>query len=230
MPALPLRFAPDRARRTHDEPAHRRNRCHPRRRRRLDLRAVARQLLSRRAGRTARELEYASRKLTAIEVNGTYYSTQKPATFAKWRDETPDDFVFSLKANRFATNRRVLAEAGESVQRFVDSGIAELGAEARADRVAVRADQTLRRRGLRGLPQAAARRGERPAAAARARRAPRQLQLRRLPGAGAPPRRGHGVHRLRRLPVVRRRHRRLRLRAHRCAPTRRCRRAARRRR
>jgi uncharacterized protein YecE (DUF72 family) len=73
-----------------------------------------------------RELEYASRKLTAIEVNGTYYSSQKPATFARWRDETPDDFVFSLKASRFATNRRVLAEAGESIQRFVSSGIAEL--------------------------------------------------------------------------------------------------------
>ena len=75
----------------------------------------------------ARELEYASRQLSAIEVNGTYYSTQKPATFAKWRDETPADFVFSLKASRFATNRRVLAEAGESVQRFVHSGIVELG-------------------------------------------------------------------------------------------------------
>jgi uncharacterized protein YecE (DUF72 family) len=74
----------------------------------------------------ARELEYASRQLSAIEVNGTYYSSQKPATFAKWRDETPDDFMFSLKASRFATNRRVLAEAGESVERFVHSGIAEL--------------------------------------------------------------------------------------------------------
>ncbi|WP_374562201.1 DUF72 domain-containing protein [Ideonella sp.] len=74
----------------------------------------------------SRELEFASRKLTAIEVNGTYYSSQKPETFAKWRDETPDDFVFSLKASRFATNRRVLAEAGESVERFVNSGIAEL--------------------------------------------------------------------------------------------------------
>lgn len=73
-----------------------------------------------------RELEYASRKLSAIEVNGTYYSSQKPATFAKWRDETPIDFMFSLKASRFATNRRVLAEAGESIQRFVNSGIAEL--------------------------------------------------------------------------------------------------------
>jgi len=74
----------------------------------------------------ARELEYASRRLTAIEINGTYYSSQKPATFAKWRDETPDDFMFSLKASRFATNRRVLAEAGESVERFVNQGIAEL--------------------------------------------------------------------------------------------------------
>ena len=74
-----------------------------------------------------RELQYASERLTAIEVNGTYYSSQKPATFAKWRNETPDGFVFSLKASRFATNRRVLAEAGDSVQRFVHSGIAELG-------------------------------------------------------------------------------------------------------
>jgi uncharacterized protein YecE (DUF72 family) len=75
------------------------------------------------------ELAYASRQLTAIEVNGTYYSTFKPATFAKWRDETPDDFVFSLKANRFATNRKVLATAGESISRFIDSGVSELGAK-----------------------------------------------------------------------------------------------------
>jgi len=74
-----------------------------------------------------RELEYASRQVTSIEVNGTYYSTQKPASFAKWRDETPDDFVFSLKASRYATNRKLLAEAGESIERFVGSGIAELG-------------------------------------------------------------------------------------------------------
>ena len=74
-----------------------------------------------------RELAHASRALTAIEVNSTYYSSQKPATFAKWRDETPDGFVFSLKASRYATNRKVLAEAGESVDRFVNGGIAELG-------------------------------------------------------------------------------------------------------
>ena len=75
----------------------------------------------------ARELGYASRQLTAIEVNGTYYSTMKPASFKKWHDDTPDDFVFSLKASRFATNRLVLADAGESIARFVDSGISELG-------------------------------------------------------------------------------------------------------
>ena len=75
----------------------------------------------------SRELEYASRQLSAIEVNGTYYGTLKPASFKKWHDETPDDFVFSLKASRYATNRRVLAEAGDSIQRFIDSGISELG-------------------------------------------------------------------------------------------------------
>jgi uncharacterized protein YecE (DUF72 family) len=75
----------------------------------------------------ARELSYAAGKLTAIEVNGTFYGSQKPSTFRKWADETPDDFVFSLKAPRFATNRRVLAEAGPSIEKFVESGISELG-------------------------------------------------------------------------------------------------------
>lgn len=73
-----------------------------------------------------RELEYASRKLTSIEINGTFYGSQKPESFAKWHDETPDDFVFALKGPRFATNRRVLAEAGESVERFFASGVLEL--------------------------------------------------------------------------------------------------------
>lgn len=74
----------------------------------------------------AKELQYASRQVTAIEVNGTFYSTFKPPTFQKWHSETPDDFVFALKANRFAVNRRVLGEAGPSIQRFLESGVSEL--------------------------------------------------------------------------------------------------------
>jgi uncharacterized protein YecE (DUF72 family) len=74
-----------------------------------------------------RELEFASRQLTAIEINGTYYRTQTPASYRKWAAETPDGFVFSVKALRFCTNRRVLADAGESVERFVNSGLAALG-------------------------------------------------------------------------------------------------------
>jgi uncharacterized protein YecE (DUF72 family) len=77
--------------------------------------------------RQADELNYASRKLTAIEINGTYYSSQKPETFAKWAADTPDDFVFSVKASRFCTNRRVLADAGESIDRFFAQGIDQLG-------------------------------------------------------------------------------------------------------
>ena len=73
-----------------------------------------------------RELEYASRQLTTIEINGTYYGSQKPESFARWHAETPDDFVFAVKGPRFATNRRVLAEAGESVERFFRSGVMEL--------------------------------------------------------------------------------------------------------
>jgi len=73
-----------------------------------------------------RELEFASRHLTTIEINGTYYGSQKPESFAKWHDETPEDFVFSLKGPRFSTNRRVLAEAGESIERFIASGVTAL--------------------------------------------------------------------------------------------------------
>jgi len=73
-----------------------------------------------------RELEHASRQLTSIEINGTYYGSQKPASYAKWHDETPDDFMFSLKAPRFAMNRTVLAEAGGTITRFFNSGLTEL--------------------------------------------------------------------------------------------------------
>jgi uncharacterized protein YecE (DUF72 family) len=75
-----------------------------------------------------RELEYASRHVSAIEVNGTYYGTQKPATYAKWRDETPDGFVFSAKAPKRIMQSRALAKTGPQVEDFV-GGIAELGAK-----------------------------------------------------------------------------------------------------
>ena len=74
-----------------------------------------------------RQLEYAAERLKVIEVNGTYYGSQKPETFAKWASEVPDGFIFSLKASRFTTNRKVLAEAGESIGKFLGQGLTELG-------------------------------------------------------------------------------------------------------
>jgi uncharacterized protein YecE (DUF72 family) len=73
-----------------------------------------------------RELEYASTHLTSIEINGTYYGSQKPASFIKWREETPEDFIFTVKGPRFATNRRNLGESAESIERFFGSGVMEL--------------------------------------------------------------------------------------------------------
>ena len=73
-----------------------------------------------------RELEFASRRLTSIEINGTYYSSFKPTSWSKWRDETPDGFVFSVKASRYCTNRKQLADATESIARFAAQGLAEL--------------------------------------------------------------------------------------------------------
>ena len=75
----------------------------------------------------AKELEYAATHLTSIEINATFYRSQTPATFRKWAATVPDGFVFSVKGPRFATNRRVLAEAGDSIKWFFDSGVLELG-------------------------------------------------------------------------------------------------------
>src|SRR3954469_2363979 len=74
----------------------------------------------------ARELDYASRALTSIEINGTFYGAQRPESFRKWYEATPADFVFSVKGPRFVTHRRELAGAGESLARFFDSGLLEL--------------------------------------------------------------------------------------------------------
>lgn len=73
-----------------------------------------------------RELEFASRQLTAIEINGTYYGTQKPATYAKWRDEAPDGFVFSAKAPKRIMHARSLASVQSQVEDFI-GGISEIG-------------------------------------------------------------------------------------------------------
>src|SRR5262245_58281854 len=66
-----------------------------------------------------KQLQYASRQVTAIEVNGTFYRLQTPPVFAKWRDDAPDDFVFCIKAPRYIVQRKVLAEAGSAVERFL---------------------------------------------------------------------------------------------------------------
>src|ERR1044072_8792814 len=75
----------------------------------------------------AKELSYAGTKLTAIEIYSTYYGSQKPESFRKWAAAAPDGFKFSVKASRFSTNRRVLAEGADSVKRFLTSGVTELG-------------------------------------------------------------------------------------------------------
>lgn len=73
-----------------------------------------------------RELEHAAAHLGTIEINGTYYGSQKPESFARWRAETPEGFVFAVKGSRYITNRRVLAEAGPSIETFFSGGVMEL--------------------------------------------------------------------------------------------------------
>jgi uncharacterized protein YecE (DUF72 family) len=74
----------------------------------------------------AKELSYAAERLTSIEINGTFYRTQSPATYRKWASEVPDGFMFSIKGSRYVTNRSVLREAGDSIKRFLNSGPTEL--------------------------------------------------------------------------------------------------------
>jgi uncharacterized protein YecE (DUF72 family) len=77
----------------------------------------------------AKQLEYASRQVTAIEINATFYRTQSAASFKKWAAATPDDFMFSVKAPRAAVQRKDLREAAQSIEWFFNSGIAELGSK-----------------------------------------------------------------------------------------------------
>ncbi|HEX3945888.1 MAG TPA: DUF72 domain-containing protein [Rhizomicrobium sp.] len=74
----------------------------------------------------AKELEFASRALTTIEINATYHRLQKPDSFRKWADTAPDNFQFSVKAWQFATAKRNLAEGGPLIEKFLDSGFTEL--------------------------------------------------------------------------------------------------------
>ncbi|WP_282009679.1 DUF72 domain-containing protein [Brevundimonas aveniformis] len=74
-----------------------------------------------------KELAHMAGRLTSIEINGTYYSSFKPDTWMKWRDETPDDFVFAVKASRFCTNRKVLTDAAGSIEMFLNQGLTHLG-------------------------------------------------------------------------------------------------------
>lgn len=73
------------------------------------------------------ELAYAARAVSAIEINATFHRLQKPASFAAWRDAAPGGFVFAVKGSRFVTNRKALASAGDSLARFFDQGLHELG-------------------------------------------------------------------------------------------------------
>ena len=133
-------------------------------------------VLSRGSRRRSASWNMRAAQLTTIEINGTYYGSQKPESFRKWHDETPDDFVFSLKAPRFATNRRVLAEAGESIDRFFASGVMELGDKLGPVNWQFMADQEVRSGGFRGVPEAAAEGGRRPGDPARRRGPARELQ------------------------------------------------------
>lgn len=75
----------------------------------------------------AKELAFASRHVSSIEINSTFYRSQKPESFRRWADAVPDDFIFSIKAHRLATHRKELAGAAPSIAQFFESGVLDLG-------------------------------------------------------------------------------------------------------
>ena len=75
----------------------------------------------------AKQLEHMAGRLTAIEINATYYKLQKPELFERWAKSVPSDFRFAVKGSRFCSNRKILVQAGEAVERFFGQGLAELG-------------------------------------------------------------------------------------------------------
>src|SRR5688500_4744453 len=70
-----------------------------------------------------RELEYASRQFNSIEINGTFYSLQRPASFQTWYDATPSDFVFAVKGSRFITHMKKLKDVDTALANFFASGV-----------------------------------------------------------------------------------------------------------
>jgi uncharacterized protein YecE (DUF72 family) len=74
-----------------------------------------------------RELEYASRQVNSIEINGTFYSLQRPASFKTWYDETPDDFLFSVKGPKYLTHMKKLSDIRQPLANFFASGVLLLG-------------------------------------------------------------------------------------------------------
>jgi uncharacterized protein YecE (DUF72 family) len=75
----------------------------------------------------ARQLEYAASRVTAIEINATYYKLQSPDLFARWAKAAPAGFRFAIKGSRYCSNRKLLGEGGEAVERFCGQGLVELG-------------------------------------------------------------------------------------------------------
>jgi uncharacterized protein YecE (DUF72 family) len=72
------------------------------------------------------ELSYAASRLSSIEINGSFYSLQTPASYARWHDETPDDFVFAVKGPRFITHMKKLREPELPLANFFASGVFNL--------------------------------------------------------------------------------------------------------
>jgi uncharacterized protein YecE (DUF72 family) len=75
----------------------------------------------------SKQLDHMAGRLTAVEINATYYKLQKPELFERWAKAAPDGFRFAIKGSRFCSNRKVLGDAGEAVGRFCGQGLAELG-------------------------------------------------------------------------------------------------------
>ena len=129
-----------------------------------------------------RELEYASQRVTSIEINGTFYRLQKPEVFGKWHDATPKEFMFSVKAPRFIVQRKDLSSAGTAVERFLASGIDELKSKLGPHPLAVESDKAIRCARTRSIFGSVAREGEQASPAARTRSPPCELLEPRVSG------------------------------------------------